>query len=1430
MTSDKQSAGEYMYKLDSLGYTFNKKTNIWIRSGYEDIGYNDGDSAEERLAQIVRDASDISIFSSELRNKCINWQTLYHLSSQRGNVLRPFSHLLKGDVLEIGAGCGAITRFLGENGGNILALEGSQRRASIAASRTRDLDNVQVLVERFDCFDAGHKFDAITLIGVLEYATMFGEGERPDYDLLSQIKRLLKPEGVLIIAIENKLGLKYFAGAPEDHLNKPMYGIEGRYTKGEPKTYGYSEIEKLLHSAGFQGVDVFLPFPDYKLPSSIITSSGASAENFDAAALAAQSISSDPQLPEILNFSLQNTFPEVFRNGLGIDLSNSFILACSSSQINVCDESILAWHYSTQRKKEYSKETIFECDANKEITVNYNFFGTQTADTDFAEYVQFRHNNDCYYSGICLSQKFFNVLTRPGWQISEVVSLLKEWISYLVIFANQEGEFYENRDLNLDAAMQLPGHFLDAIPQNIILRSDTPILFDVEWKKKEGVELGYLLFRGLLLVINQTKILPLTSNIYINRREFITTCLNNIGLNITDEQLDRYTIQEAQYQNLVTGRDVNILKYWGQERLLSPLEAVLKTYSTLYYAFDDSDLNQEDTFQVELRPGNNIIKWPLNALNKDSKISQLRFDPVDKSCWFDIVSFTIKDSNEDLVWDFYNQESQATLVDILSLELLQDKNAYFSSSDDPRINVLNLPRSSFFIVEIEIVLFDKDDISVSFYENLKLLEDRKDLLMQKEELLKHKKELLEDSETTINNNLQLLNDTKNLLDITQSNMLSAQARINAIENSTSWTVTKPLRYFGRIKHKMLVSLPILKGIIIQHGLKKSIIKGTKVLKTHGIRGLVNALRMQKNILPIAVSPLSGNQIKGGITFSSKHGYELKTEAKGYCYIPPAKPEKLAQIINDLHVKPLFSIVVPVYNTPIGLLDELIDSIKNQWYGKWELVLVNDCSTDGLLISTLNNIEDDKIKVINLETNHRISGATNIGIENSHGEYIVFADHDDTLTPDCLYEMVLSINKSDPDFIYSDEDKISEDGLYVQPHFKPDWSPDTMMSTMYTCHASCVKKILLSQVGLLRSEFDGCQDWDFVLRVSEYTSKIYHIPKVLYHWRIIPQSIAADIAAKDYVLTASQQTRKDALDRRGRKGEVEAVEGFPGYFRINYIPENSPLVSIIIPTRDNQRVLKRCIDSIQSITQYKNYELIVVDNGTIDEESLPYLNEISSQENVNVIRHDYPFNFSELNNIGVQQSRGDVLLFLNDDTEVIKPDWLERMIGFAQLPHVGAVGAKLLYPNTLAVQHAGVVNLADGPGHAFLNNNRSNPGYFMRNILDYNWLAVTGACLMMEKRKFLEVGQFDESFPIAYNDIELCFRNYEAGYYNVVCNAVELLHHESVSRGVDHIDPQKALRLSKEKKRLYEKHPQYYQYDPFFNVNLHPNGINFEVPF
>ncbi len=527
--------------------------------------------------------------------------------------------------------------------------------------------------------------------------------------------------------------------------------------------------------------------------------------------------------------------------------------------------------------------------------------------------------------------------------------------------------------------------------------------------------------------------------------------------------------------------------------------------------------------------------------------------------------------------------------------------------------------------------------------------------------------------------------------------------------------------------------------------------------------------------------------------------------------------------------PRFSIVVPVYNTPSGLLNKLVQSVLSQWYPHWELILVNDNSSLAHVRNDLDRLNDPRIMVVHLAENKRIALATNEGIARASGDFIVFTDHDDELTPDCLFELARCAERENADFIYSDEDKIDEGGHFVQPFFKPGWSPDTMMSTMYTCHISCVRRRLVNELGGLRAEYDGCQDWDFILRVVERTDRIAHIPKVLYHWRIIPASVASGLDAKPHVIEASKAAREDALMRRGMKGVMEPVEEIPGYFRAVYQLQGKPYFSIIISSKNNHRLLKQCIDSINVKTSYRNFEIVVVDHGSTDSATMQYLESLRGNARIKIMSYDQPFNIAAINNFGAQATNGDLLIFLSDSVEVLGNDWLERMGAYAQLPHVGAVGAKLLYSDGMLVQHAGIVNLFEGPAYGFAGLSAQGHGYFARAVLEYNWLAVSGACLVIERSKFERLGGFDDDFSASCQDIDLCFRLVEAGYYNLVSPVVKLLNHGPYGLGSEKAAFEQRVEFKLATPVLFQKHPWFYQYDPFHSPNLAPNDGCFGLP-
>ncbi|MGV1896712.1 glycosyltransferase [Agrobacterium vitis] len=568
-----------------------------------------------------------------------------------------------------------------------------------------------------------------------------------------------------------------------------------------------------------------------------------------------------------------------------------------------------------------------------------------------------------------------------------------------------------------------------------------------------------------------------------------------------------------------------------------------------------------------------------------------------------------------------------------------------------------------------------------------------------------------------------------------------------------------------------------------------------------------------------------------ISFNAeKNTYSVSLERTPYTYIPLRPSLSAQEFIRTNSERVKFSIIVPVYNTPEGLLEKAYESVNSQWYNNWELIFINDHSTDARVSSDLTRISDidSRVRVIDTMSNKGIAGATNVGLSAAIGDYVVFLDHDDELTSDCLYELARRIHDTKADFLYSDEDKIDEHGNFVQPFFKPDWSPDTLMSTMYTCHVSCVERSLAISAGPLDPDLDGAQDWDFILRVTENASKIEHVAKVLYHWRIIPNSIAADLNAKPKAVEHGRMARKNALERRHHSGSMHHVVDLPNHYTPVYIPKPGTVVSIIIPTKNNWAYLSKCISSILDHTEYKNYEIVVVNNGSSEEKTLKYLDEINQNPSITVVTRDTPFNFSELCNYGASQASGDVCVFLNDDTEILKDDWLGPIAGQAQLEHTGAVGVKLIYGEESSIQHNGILNLQPGPSHAFSRQPPEFPGYFGRSVLPYNWLAVTGALMAIETSKFWDVDGFDEDFPVAYNDIDLCFRLKKAGWHNVNLPFVHVIHHESVSRGIDHENPEKLERLEREKHNLYCKHPDFFQHDPYYNVNMHPLDVQFDL--
>ena len=552
-----------------------------------------------------------------------------------------------------------------------------------------------------------------------------------------------------------------------------------------------------------------------------------------------------------------------------------------------------------------------------------------------------------------------------------------------------------------------------------------------------------------------------------------------------------------------------------------------------------------------------------------------------------------------------------------------------------------------------------------------------------------------------------------------------------------------------------------------------------------------------------------------LELKSKFRVDPRNEYEIWWQLNQPGTEQLIRMFDrtrDLSYAPTISIITPVYKTPEEFLNKCVNSVRRQVYPKWELILVDDNSQDDRLTSLMHSFaaEDHRIKVTKLPSNAGIAGATNAGLELATGEYVGFLDHDDELSADALFRVVETLNRDQSlDILYSDEDKIDEGGKHEGVFFKPDWSPDLLLSMNYVCHFLVCRRVLLEKVGGLRLGFDGSQDYDLILRLSEHTSRIRRVPKVIYHWRMHRLSTAMNMHTKPTASDAGRRAIQEHLDRTGLKAKVHEIG--PGRYRARYEITGCPEVAVMIPTGGSP-TLRKALDSLIQTTTYRNYRIVVVDNSK-GERVAETLN-VFQQNFSNITRVDcreLPFNFSLLCNRAAETNSAPYLLFLNDDTSVISPDWIETMLEQAMNPHVGAVGALLLFPNG-TIQHAGVVTgLFEMAGHPF-RGLPEQPYYFDFTHVVRNCSAVTGACLMVKRAVFESAGGFDDkNLPTCFQDVDLCLKILDAGLRVVYTPFAKLFHYESFSK--------KAVADLPEISYMERRWPAYINDDPYYNPNL-----------
>lgn len=559
-----------------------------------------------------------------------------------------------------------------------------------------------------------------------------------------------------------------------------------------------------------------------------------------------------------------------------------------------------------------------------------------------------------------------------------------------------------------------------------------------------------------------------------------------------------------------------------------------------------------------------------------------------------------------------------------------------------------------------------------------------------------------------------------------------------------------------------------------------------------------------------------SDLKSGVELSKGEFYQIWIKNN-----EPNENKLNEQRNKKFDFEPKISVIVPMYNTPINFFQELVECLINQTYKNWELCLADGSPEKNTEIESIIS-KDNRIKYVFLGENKGIAGNSNEALKLATGDFIALLDHDDLLPEFSLFEIVKCINKNpNVEFIYTDEDKIEEKGgKRYDPYFKSDFAPDTLRANNYICHFSVYKKELMNKLKGFKEGYDGAQDYDLILRMSENTNNIIHIPRILYHWRVHSLSTAQHGgAAKPYAYEAGIKAIQSHIDRLNLRGKVESGVTL-GTYKINYDIIGNPKVSILIPNKDYIETLKVCLDSIKRLTTYNNYEIIIIENNSEDKKTFDFYKEIEGKDNIKVVYYpEKEFNYSKIINFGVKKAKGEYIVQLNNDTELITKNWLKEMLMYAQREDVGAVGVKLFYPDK-TIQHAGIiVGIGGVAGHVFKNLPESAHGYFSKESMIQNMSAVTAACIMTRKSIYDEVGYMDEKFKVAFNDVDFCLKIREKGKLIVYNPYVQFIHYESKSRGYEDT-PEKIERFKAEIDRFKRKWNNILENgDPYYNINL-----------
>ncbi len=1402
--------------------------------------YNDGDQVEQDIYNYIKTNSSNDYW--DIINQDNRWAVFYHLTDMRENILNWYDFKPDAEILEIGGGMGALTGLLCKKAKSVTTVELTNRRAETIIARHANCNNLTVLAGNFNDIKFDQQYDYITLIGVLEYAPGFTPDGKPA-TFLKRIRGLLKPNGKLLIAIENRFGLKYWCGAGEDHTGKAYDGINGYTDNPNIRTFSRAELTKLLTECGLNQHRFYYPLPDYKLP---------------------QVIYSDEYLPKkkilsrVRAYYLDNPslladeakiYKDVVQNDAFPFMANSFFVECGYKQEDE-NHPIFAL-FSPDRKEEY-----------RTITVIYskNQVRKYAASPDAINHIKnvYEHQRFFLADGLEPYKLVMDHLEMPLIKERQTLSDIladcirkgdteqfRKWIELYYAQVKKSSEL-----IDIGEETVLKHGFFDMTFSNCFVSGEQLVFFDQEWEA-ENVSPLYILFYAIRVLYGENpdleEILPSQS--------LLRTYIGN------EKKVEEYTRINMAFVEKVFTFTKNALSFLDSHKGVvdqKMVDKMLKTGGdfemlTSFYFGDETGYNEERSHKIRtaidsmlnivtisqdvtVPAGCNTVRidpcegylCTVNNIEIICNGQSLSAQPINGLLYCGIIVFPTEDpqfvvtlphnngsvlhvdfsvrlysSRDSLLSKIPAKEQEmANKLATKEQEIVEANDAWESkllAKEQEIVEANDAWESKLAAKEQEMVeandawesklaAKEKEVAEANDAWESKLLAKEQEvaeandaweskLAAKEQEMAVQINSLQEENRQT----LSMLETAKNEKQQIDARYAHLQQEFNQISGSACWKMTKPIRM---------------------------VLDGTKA-----------GIRKHKTINLALLSA------KWRLKYNKEEVKKLKAEYIRWNYPQTNTNKRQKRIIasrNTSHEN-FFSILVPLYNTPDQFLRELIDSVQAQTCLDWELCLADASDSEHAYVEQVCReyaAVDDRIKFKKLRKNLMISGNTNEAAKMATGRYICLLDHDDLIAPTALEENKTAIQLYGSDILYSDEDHLLMDGTHGNPFFKPDWSPDLLYSQMYICHFLVFRRELFEGIGGFRSKYDGSQDYDLMLRLCEKTNKIYHIPKILYTWRESPSSTASNADSKPY----AQFAGKDALDEHlkkiyGEKAHADESEYLFVYDARYPLPEDLS-ISIIIPMKDKWELTDACVKSIIEKSTWKNYEILILDNRSESNGTKRWFKKITGEyRNVRVIRADMEFNWSKLNNFGMRHAKGNVYIFLNNDTVVITPDWMERLAEKAVRKDTGVVGPLLLYEDN-TIQHAGiVVGIGGWADHVFKGMQPVHYGApFVSPMVTRNVTAVTGACMAVAKTTIEKIGNFDESFIICGSDVELGIRANQKGLFNVYDASVRLYHLESKSR--DSFIPEIDF------KRSYEVYTPYREgCDPYFNPNLDINSTS-----